>query len=142
MDGLHGLSRENSSAASAGAVPHAAVRDPVCGMTVDPQAGKPSAEHGGRSFHFCSAGCKAKFEADPESYLTAVDPVCGMAVDRASAEHFLRRDGAKHYFCSAACQQKFEADPERHIGAKAPPGVRRHSGFSSMICHTVDPAPR
>src|SRR3546814_6402611 len=40
-------------------------RDPVCGMTVDPTAGKPSHEHAGRLFHFCSAGCRAKFAAAP-----------------------------------------------------------------------------
>jgi Cu+-exporting ATPase len=50
------------------AVADRTVRDPVCGMTVDPQAGKPTAEHGGRMFHFCSAGCRAKFEAAPEKY--------------------------------------------------------------------------
>ena len=77
------------------------MRDPVCGMTVDPAAGKPSAEHGGRVFHFCSAGCHAKFVADPGSFLTAVDPVCGMNVDRASARHFHRHEGEKVYFCSA-----------------------------------------
>ena len=44
------------------------VHDPVCGMTVDPHAGKPATEHEGRTFHFCSAGCKAKFEADPNKY--------------------------------------------------------------------------
>jgi Cu+-exporting ATPase len=47
----------------------AVIRDPVCGMVVDPKAGKPSAEHDGHTFHFCSADCKAKFEADPEKYL-------------------------------------------------------------------------
>jgi Cu+-exporting ATPase len=36
-----------------GAVPDAVVHDPVCGMVVDPKAGKPSAEHGGRFYHFC-----------------------------------------------------------------------------------------
>lgn len=44
-------------------------RDPVCGMTVDPTAGKPSHEHAGRLFHFCSAGCRAKFAAAPAQYL-------------------------------------------------------------------------
>ena len=44
------------------------VRDPVCGMTVDPHTGKPTAEHDGRTFHFCSAGCKAKFEKNPGQY--------------------------------------------------------------------------
>ncbi len=45
------------------------VRDPVCGMSVDPEAGKPRHEHGGRTFHFCGEGCRAKFAADPERYL-------------------------------------------------------------------------
>src|SRR5262245_8028680 len=77
------------SAAAITSTHHDVVRDPVCGMTVDPNAGKPTAEHAGRTFHFCSAGCKAKFEANPEGYLTAVDPVCGMRVDRADARYFL-----------------------------------------------------
>ncbi len=44
------------------------VLDPVCGMTVDPNAGKPSAEHSGKTWHFCSARCREKFLADPEKY--------------------------------------------------------------------------
>ena len=97
----------------------AVLRDPVCGMTVDPDAGKPSAEYAGRVFHFCSSGCMAKFEAAPEQYLEAIDPVCGMKVDRATAKHFLRREGDKHYFCSAGCKAKFEADPAKYEGPRA-----------------------
>ncbi|MEX0840922.1 MAG: YHS domain-containing protein, partial [Xanthobacteraceae bacterium] len=48
--------------------PSAGVRDPVCGMTVDPHKTPHRAEHEGRSYYFCSAGCKAKFEASPETY--------------------------------------------------------------------------
>ena len=97
------------------------VRDPVCGMTVDPTAGKPKAEHGGRTFHFCSESCHGKFVAHPEQYLEATDPVCGMTVDRASARHFLRHEGEKFYFCSAGCRAKFEAEPERYLGDRAAP---------------------
>jgi Cu+-exporting ATPase len=43
--------------------------DPVCGMKVDPGAGKPSYEHGGHTFHFCSDGCRIKFAANPDRYL-------------------------------------------------------------------------
>jgi Cu+-exporting ATPase len=43
--------------------------DPVCGMTVDPNAGKPSIAHGGELYHFCSDGCRSKFAADPARYL-------------------------------------------------------------------------
>jgi P-type Cu+ transporter len=43
--------------------------DPVCGMMVDPHAGKPTARFGEGTYFFCSDGCRAKFAADPERYL-------------------------------------------------------------------------
>lgn len=45
------------------------IKDPVCGMTVDPATTAHHADHGGERYHFCSAGCRAKFIADPERYL-------------------------------------------------------------------------
>ena len=47
--------------------------DPVCGMKVDPNVGKPSRDYQGHTYHFCSEGCQAKFAADPERYLTEQD---------------------------------------------------------------------
>ena len=47
----------------------AEVRDPVCGMRVDPSETPHHAEHDGETYHFCSAGCRGKFVADPEKYL-------------------------------------------------------------------------
>ncbi|WP_064707369.1 heavy metal translocating P-type ATPase [Rhizobium bangladeshense] len=98
----------------------AMIRDSVCGMTVDPQAGKPSVEHMGRIYHFCSEGCRTKFEAQPQDYLTAKDPVCGMVVDRSTAKYFLKFEGEKFYFCSTACQTKFEADPSAYRDGARP----------------------
>ncbi|ANK89070.1 MULTISPECIES: heavy metal translocating P-type ATPase [unclassified Rhizobium] len=98
----------------------AVIRDPVCGMTVDPQAGKPSFEHMGRVYHFCSESCRMKFAAQPQDYLTAKDPVCGMAVDRSTAKYFVKLEGEKFYFCSAACQTKFEADPSAYRNGARP----------------------
>src|SRR5271165_279770 len=46
-----------------------ATRDPVCGMTVDPATSRHRSEHNGLTFHFCCAGCRQKFAADPEKYL-------------------------------------------------------------------------
>ena len=97
------------------------VRDPVCGMTVDPGAGKPTAEHEGHLYHFCSEGCRGKFLADPGSWLTTKDPVCGMQVDRASAEHMVKHEGQRFYFCSSACQSKFEGDPLAYLGDRPAP---------------------
>ncbi|CCV03432.1 Copper-transporting P-type ATPase [Mesorhizobium metallidurans STM 2683] len=94
----------------------AVARDPVCGMIVDPAAGKPTAGHGGQILHFCSERCRQKFVAEPRKYLTATDPVCGMSVDRAIAKHFLRHEGQGFYFCSAACQAKFAAEPAKYLG--------------------------
>jgi P-type Cu+ transporter len=47
----------------------AGVRDPVCGMTVDPATSKHRFDHAGTTYHFCSAGCRTKFAADPAKYL-------------------------------------------------------------------------
>jgi Cu+-exporting ATPase len=43
--------------------------DPVCGMKVDPTTSKHRFEHQGATFHFCSAGCRTRFAASPQSYL-------------------------------------------------------------------------
>ena len=47
----------------------ATARDPVCGMNVDPAATAHHAEHQSHAYHFCSAGCRGKFVADPTHYL-------------------------------------------------------------------------
>jgi Cu+-exporting ATPase len=43
--------------------------DPVCGMEVDPNNAEWTAEHEGLTYYFCSPGCKAEFENNPEKYL-------------------------------------------------------------------------
>jgi Cu+-exporting ATPase len=96
----------------------ATTRDPVCGMMVDQAAGKPTAGHGGRVFHFCSERCREKFVAGPENYLAAIDPVCGMSVDRASAKHFSRYEGQGFYFCSAGCKARFDAEPTKYLAGQ------------------------
>jgi Cu+-exporting ATPase len=48
--------------------------DPVCGMTVDPHSARHRAKHRGHTYYFCSAGCRAKFVADPQKYLGGRQP--------------------------------------------------------------------
>jgi uncharacterized membrane protein YraQ (UPF0718 family)/YHS domain-containing protein len=43
-------------------------RDPVCGMTVDRHAGKPTSVHHGRTYWFCGPGCKQRFDDAPGSF--------------------------------------------------------------------------
>ncbi|MEZ5931181.1 MAG: YHS domain-containing protein [Alphaproteobacteria bacterium] len=97
------------------------LRDPVCGMTVDPEAGKPFAEHDGHRYHFCAERCRERFLADPEAFVSAEDPVCGMHVDRASARFMAKHAGERFYFCSAHCQEKFEQAPEVFLGDRPAP---------------------
>ena len=54
--------------------------DPVCGMTVDPFKTAQHAEHAGRPYYFCSAGCRTKFQADPAKYLAPNRPAVEAAV--------------------------------------------------------------
>ncbi len=46
----------------------ASIVDPVCSMTVFPEAGTPTAEHEGRTVWFCGRGCRDAFTADPAAY--------------------------------------------------------------------------
>jgi P-type Cu+ transporter len=52
----------------------ATLRDPVCGMAVDPAASQHRFEYRGETYHFCSAGCRTKFAADPKAYLDKTKP--------------------------------------------------------------------
>ena len=68
--GQHGPTRPGACCAGGHGDGQATVRDPVCGMAVDPATARGgSAVHEGQAYHFCSSGCRAKFEADPERYL-------------------------------------------------------------------------
>jgi Cu+-exporting ATPase len=48
------------------------VKDPVCGMEVDPRSAAASRDYMGRTFYFCSTSCATAFDADPSAY---ADPV-------------------------------------------------------------------
>ncbi len=47
--------------------------DPVCGMTVSPD-GEIRHEHHGTTYLFCCDGCRTKFAADPDKYLSPGEP--------------------------------------------------------------------
>ena len=58
-------------------------RDPVCGMTPDPEVARAKgnvAVYQGTEYFFCCAGCKAKFEAEPEKYLKRTQSLSAPAV--------------------------------------------------------------
>jgi Cu+-exporting ATPase len=128
------------------------VRDLVCGMMVDPERAAGALDYHGKKYHFCSKGCVAKFEADPDKYLdpnykpggmahgpvtiqaaplaqigavapTLVrDPVCGMNVNPEKAAGTVDHDGKKYHFCSQGCVAKFQTDPQKFLDPNYKPG--------------------
>ncbi|MBI4303619.1 MAG: heavy metal translocating P-type ATPase [Chloroflexi bacterium] len=46
------------------------VKDPVCGMEINPKDAFATEEFRGKSYHFCSAACHEKFKAEPQKYVS------------------------------------------------------------------------
>jgi YHS domain-containing protein len=44
------------------------VKDPVCGMDVDPNKAAGKSAYNGQTYYFCSKGCKRAFDKEPEKY--------------------------------------------------------------------------
>lgn len=44
------------------------VKDPVCGMEIDPKTAAGKSEYKGQTYYFCSPGCKRSFDKEPERY--------------------------------------------------------------------------
>ena len=115
-----------------------AAKDPVCGMSVDPERAAGKSEHDGNVYYFCSAGCKQKFDAAPERCLAkskpllpvlseapAIDPVCGMKVLPSKAKATASHEGKTYFFCCPGCKAKFEADPGKYLDRE--PAARREA---------------
>jgi YHS domain-containing protein len=47
------------------------VHDPVCHMDIAPTATSGISEYGGKTYSFCSPGCKTDFDANPDAVLQA-----------------------------------------------------------------------
>lgn len=58
----------------------ATLKDPVCGMAIDPATAKHTSEYLGQTYYFCSLMCLKAFEDDPQPYLRQRDG--GSAADR------------------------------------------------------------
>ncbi len=120
-----------------------AIKDPVCGMTVDPAGVGEESVHHGTPYFFCSSSCKRKFDADParytrqadESYQASLvtDPVCGMKIQSSKAAPSAHYHGTIYSFCSHGCAAKFNADPVKYSGAKdkTPPAGETSGAVSS-----------
>ncbi len=127
--------------------------DPVCGMTVS--ANSPhSLFINGADYKFCNAGCKDKFSANPEKFLSnsvrasasvgepkscchskeLKDPVCGMTV-KPDSPHKHSFNGVDYYFCCAGCLEKFSENPQKYLAPPKPVSAA-HSASLATVEHT------
>ncbi len=97
------------------------MRDPVCGMQVEPATARHRHAHDGHDYYFCNPKCKEKFIAAPDDFINSEDPVCGMSVERAGAKHMAKHAGQRFYFCSSGCLEKFEAEPGKYLDGRPAP---------------------
>jgi Cu(I)/Ag(I) efflux system membrane fusion protein len=80
-------SRMNLAPVSAGrtAQNSAVMKDPVCGMEVEPAAKAIRVQHRGTTYYFCSDRCRKDFEASPGQYLLKTTPAGDAAGTRGPA---------------------------------------------------------
>ncbi len=69
------------------------VKDPVCGMDVDPATSEHHAEYQGETYYFCCPHCRAKFVAEPEKFVGAE----AKAHDAGPAHHGHDHHGHEHH---------------------------------------------
>lgn len=138
------------------------VKDPVCGMMIDPATAKGgSSEYKEAKYYFCNPKCKERFDAEPEKYLVpkptpamvqlgggpsagsvkAKDPVCGMMVDTSAPRGgSYEYKSTKYFFCNPKCNERFQADPEKYLDPNYKPGMHAMGGGMVQL-GGIKPAP-
>jgi len=99
----HHESCHSKSPAAAGAV-----KDPVCGMSVDPPRSVGPWNYQGTDYYFCCPKCLAKFQAQPQQYLQPQTHQISLSASHASMAH----SGALTSLASPTGQYTCPMDPE------------------------------
>ncbi len=74
------------------------VKDPVCGMDVNPATAAGNSEHRNQIYYFCSTTCKQKFDSDPARFFGASEAELPALVPHHATEHApLNGDAALHF---------------------------------------------
>ncbi len=66
--GAHMMGGHGGHGGHGNATPGGDIKDPVCGMSVDPKSASAAAVRGGSTYYFCSTSCRDKFERAPEKF--------------------------------------------------------------------------
>jgi Cu+-exporting ATPase len=102
------------------------VKDPVCGMMVDPAKAAAKVEHDGNTYYFCSKRCGERFAAEPEKFLTAPG-TSGM--DRAHDEHVTHGAQATRRVHSGQATSSASGSAVRDASVAERPGSQEATGI-------------
>lgn len=75
--GIFGFGHKNQTKEQSPTLARTTVKDPVCGMDVTQETAAASSEYQGKTFYFCSPGCKKTFDANPGKYAGASGATAG-----------------------------------------------------------------
>ena len=104
--------------------------DPVCKMMVIPDSAAASHIHEGKAYYFCNPGCKDKFIAEPEKYVSgSTETFVGSCCD---AGH----TAAENYFISEPAMNVASVDPVcgMTVDPKTAAGAHTHEGTTYHFC--------
>src|SRR5512143_1548330 len=90
------------------------VKDPVCGMDLDPQSAFATRQHMGQTFYFCSQNCVDQFDANPPQYTLAGSITTGYNPDLSIARIELPIVGLKKTDRAQALEGALQAVPGVH----------------------------
>jgi YHS domain-containing protein len=83
------------------------VKDPVCGMMVDPETAPAHTTYESQEVYFCSHECRRKFEAEPATFAGSIE--------RHEPPYTVTKGFAAPKFGSAVSGGlEYEPAPERH----------------------------
>ena len=107
------------------------VLDPVCGMAVDPATAQFHADHDGKAYHFCSAGCERKFRAEPARYAAVALAAAAGPTARASPA---AADGPPHVHAPARPTMTAPASAGTIYTCPMHPQIRQDHPGACPIC--------
>src|SRR4030088_2813914 len=91
-------------------------KDPVCGMDVDPANARHQTQHSGKEYFFCSAGCLAKFQANPEKTLASPPKPMGSGLVSLGGPALVMPTMGKPSAANAQLQGGPAKDTRAHVG--------------------------
>src|SRR5919108_2649077 len=91
------------------------IKDPVCGMTVEPGTAKHRRAYRDQTYYFCCQHCAEKFEAAPENFLQPPARPAGLVMlgtkpASTAVEHHPETPAKPHYVCPM-CSEVRETKP-------------------------------